>query len=98
MKLDVLAHEGQQSFQVVVVDGPASVPDVADSTVHVPGVEEGDRVDDEPQRAKLLLLSSAVGLVQVAPATVKHGASEVVAGFLAVQLRRMRRRLASSET
>jgi hypothetical protein len=52
--------------------------------VEVDGVPEGDRVEDQSERAELVLHPVAVAVAQFAFAAVKHRAGEVVAAFLEV--------------
>ncbi len=70
----------------MIINGPVSVPDMADRSIHVARVEEGDGIHHEPERPELVLLPGPIGLVQIPAAAVEHGASQIVAGLGPVQL------------
>ena len=52
--------------------------------VHVDGVPQDDAVDDEAERAELVLHAGVVALVELALVAVEHQAGERVAAFLEV--------------
>ncbi len=57
---------------------------IADGVVEADGVPEGDRVEDEAERAELVFHPVAVAMAELAFAAVKRGTAEVVAAFLEV--------------
>ena len=78
------AHLWRGAVEVGVEDGVAGGAQIADGVVELDGVPEGDRVQDQAERAELIFHPVAVAVTELAFAAVKRGAGEVVAVFLEV--------------
>jgi len=78
--------ERGQPGDVLVLDRIAAVAELGDGGVQVAGVPQGDGVDDDAQRAELVFLSFAVGLVDLSPLAVEDLAGQAVPGFLIIRV------------
>lgn len=82
----MVAAQRAEPLDVDVVDLQAGGGEVVEGALGVDRVVEDDRVDDQAERAELLLLALAVALAQFAAVAVADVAGERVAALAAIEL------------
>ncbi len=78
--------ERRKPSDVVIFDPPAAGTHLIQRCLRVARVPEHDRVDDEAERAELVLLSFLVPLPQLAALAEEDGSRNAVATLAAVDL------------
>src|SRR5262245_10488434 len=86
MHVDVLMSERRQAGHILAPDLEALLAELPQRRVHVDGVPEHDDVDDQTERAQLVLLPLAIPLAQLATLAVENGAGKHVPALAAIEL------------
>ena len=81
---DVASHERAETCDIFVSHGISLGPQLVQGGVDIDGVPENDAVQNDTQRAKLILHSFPIPLEQFAAAAVEYLLGERVPSFLEV--------------
>ncbi len=77
----MLAAERREPGDILVTDIESLAAESVECSIHIDGVPQDDRIDDQAEGAELILLAFAVALAQLAALAVEDDASKLVAPF-----------------